>query len=112
MTRNENAFVSFVFPFIVKVQEPVKQFLKLIAVVFNGFYCHNLTHVSSSGRVAYHAGTASDEYDRGMSKLLHVHHYYYLHKMAYMQAVGRRVKTDVELYLFLLKQFSYLLFIS
>ena len=46
-----------------------------------------------------------------MSELLHVHHDDDLHEMSDMQAVCRRVKTDVELDLFVLQQLADLVLI-
>ena len=47
-----------------------------------------------------------------MSEFLHVHHDDNLHEVSYMQAVSCRVEADVELYLFVLQQFTDLILVS
>ena len=47
VSRGVNPFVSYIFPFIVEVEELIKEFLELIAVVFDGFDGHDLSHIGT-----------------------------------------------------------------
>ena len=47
-----------------------------------------------------------------MTELLHIHHNYNLHEVSHMEAVSRRVKSDVELYFFLLQKLTHLVLVS
>ena len=60
------------------------------------FFCHHLTHVGSSGRIADHRCTSADQGNRFIAGHLQTFHQTKCHKMSYMKAVCRRVKTDVE----------------
>jgi len=64
--------------------------------VLNGFLCHHLAHITSSGRIAYHSRTTTDQSDRFVSRHLQTFHQAQCHKMPYMQTVCSRVKPDVK----------------
>ena len=112
MTRNVYAVVSNVFPLVVEVEELVKELFELLAVMFYRLDIHYLTHICTSGRVADHTGAAADEHDRSMSELLHIHHDDDLHEVTHVEAVCRRIESNIELDFLVLKKFSDLLLIS
>ena len=80
----------------VELDEFLEQLLKLVAVVLDGLWRHHLPHIGAAGRVAHHGRAPADEDNGRMAVLLHPHHYDYLHKMPYVQAVRCRVKADVK----------------
>ena len=112
MSRNENAFVAYVFPVVVKVKESVEQFLELIAVMLDGFHGHYLAHIRSARRISHHACASSYEDDRCVAEFLHIHHYYDLHEMSHVQAVGCRVESYIKLYFFVLQELTNFFFVG
>ena len=85
--------------------------LKAIAVVLNGLRRHHLTHIRAAGRISDHTGAAADESDRLIARLLKPFHQTERHKMTYVKAVCRRVKTDIKYGLAVVYHFSDLFFI-
>ena len=106
MARAVYSVVALVLPFIIEVDELVEEFLELPAVLVYRIYSHYLAHVGSAGRIADLAGAAAEQEHRRVSVLLHVHHGDDRNEVSHMQAVSRRVKSDIEFDLLLSEQLS------
>ena len=57
---------------------------------------HHLSHVGTSGRIADHTGTATDEGDRLVACHLQTFHQAKCHEVTNVQAVCSRVKADIK----------------
>ena len=106
-----NSVVADIFPFIVKVDELVKELLELIAVVLDGFNRHYLTHIGTSGRISNHSCASADEHYWSMTVFLHIHHDDDLHEMTDMKTVSRRVKPDIKFNFLILQKLTNLFFV-
>ena len=60
------------------------------------FFGEHLTHIRSSGRIAYHSGAAAEKRDGRMTVLLHPRHSHNRNIMSYMKRVCRRIETYVK----------------
>ena len=65
-------------------------------VVCDCFFCHHTAQIGTTGRVANHRRASAYEDNRLVTCVLQTLCDYHLHKMTYMQAVRRRVKTDIK----------------
>ena len=79
-----------------KVDEFAHLLLEAVAVVLDLLRSHHAPHIRSSGRVADVAGSAADQGDRLVARLLETLHQAQRHKMPYVKAVRRRVEPDIE----------------
>ena len=80
--------------------------------MLNGFLCHHLAHITSSGRIAYHSRTTTDQSDRFVSRHLQTFHQAQCHEMSYMKAVCGRIKSDVECCFSIVDQFFDFFFVG
>ena len=94
-----------------EIDETGHLFLEAVNVVLDGFFCHHLTHICSSGRVTDHTGTAAEKCDRTVACHLKTFHQAECHKMSYMKTVCCRVKANVEGCLSVIYHFFDLVFI-
>ena len=62
----------------------------------DGFLSHHSTHIASSGRVADHCSTASDQGDRLVTCHLQSLHQAKRHKVTYVKAVCCGIKTNIK----------------
>ena len=104
VTRFKHAIVALIFPVFIEIQEAIKQLLERFTITLNRLSCHHLTHICPSRRIAYKTGTASQQHDRRMTKLLHVHHDDHLHEVAYVKTVRGRVKANVKFHFLILQK--------
>ena len=79
-----------------EVDQPSHLLHKAGDIVINLLPRQHFTHVALARGVADHAGAAAEQGDRVMPVPLHMRHDDHGHKMPDMQAIGRRIKADVE----------------
>ena len=94
-----------------KLDETAHLLLKALTVVIDGLFGHHASHVGSSGRIAYHSGSATDQCNRFVSCHLKPLHQAQSHEMPHMQTVCSRIKTDVKNGFPIVDQFLNLFFV-
>ncbi len=81
---------------IVKIDEAGKLVFNARYIVVDGFHRHHFTHIRFAGGVANHTCAAAHQTDGAVAALLHVRHCHNGQEVADMQAVRRRVDTDIK----------------
>ena len=94
-----------------EIDETAHLLLEAVAVVLDRLFCHHLAHVGTSGRVADHRRTASDQGDRLVACLLQTLHQAKCHEVSDMKAVRGRVEADVKRRLSVVYEIADLFFI-
>ena len=112
MARLIDAAVALVLPLVVELNESLKEFLELRAVIVDRLNIHERTHVGSARWISDHARAAAEKNYRRVAELLHIHDYDNLHEMSHVEAVRSRIKADIELNLLVLQKPSDLLLVS
>ena len=82
-----------------------------LTVVVDRLNRHHRSEIGSSGGISDHSGSAADQRDRLVSGFLQTLHEKKCHKVADMQRICRRVKTDIERRLACVDQLGDFLFI-
>ena len=60
VTRNANEAAMGLAYSLSEIDKPLHLLFEAVTVVLDGFRCHHLTHVGTSGRITDHCGTATD----------------------------------------------------
>ena len=94
-----------------KLNKSAHLLFKTFTVVINIFYSKNFSKVASAGRITDHTCTAANQCYRLVSCHLKSFHQTKCHKMTYMQAVCRRVKSYIECGLTVIYHFAYFFFV-
>ena len=90
-----------------KVDKTAHLNLEAVNVVLDDLFCHHGAHIRPPGGVTHHARSSAQKSDRLVAGLLQALHQAQGHKVAHMEAVGGRVKPDVEGGLPVVDQVSY-----
>ncbi len=88
-------FTSIAFP-SPEIDEAAHLLFEAVYVVLNGFWCHHLSHIGTTGWITDHGRTTADQRNRLVSCHLQTFHQTQCHKMSHMQTVSCRVKTDIK----------------
>ena len=94
-----------------KIDETFHLLFEAVTVVLNGFRCHHLTHIASSGRITNHSSSAADQCDWLVSCHLQTFHQTQCHEMSYMKAVCCGVKSNIKCCFSIVDQFFNFFFI-
>ncbi len=79
-----------------KINKTAHLLFEAVTVVLNRLRRHHLAHVRPSGRIADHARAAANQGNRLISSHLEPLHQAERHEVAHMEAVCRRVKSDIK----------------
>ena len=81
---------------VAEMYEPFHLMPEALTVMGYGLLGHHLAHVSTSRRISYHAGAAAHQGYGLVARHLQPLHQAERHKVAYVQAVRRRIESDVK----------------
>ena len=92
--------------------KPLHLLFKAVAVVLNGLHGHHAAHIGTTGRIADHGGTTTNQRNRLVAGHLQPLHQAQCHEMAYMERISCGIKANIEGGLAVIDHFTNFFFIG